>query len=70
MSNIRTIIKDLVDTIPEEKLKKVFDVLEDLAERDIEEAWSIWGELGKDAVEGKWKDASEKHDYYLYGLKG
>ena len=69
MSTIRKIVKDMVDTIPDEKLKKVFEVLEGFVEWDIDEAWSIWGEFGKDAAEGRWKDASEKHDFYLYGIK-
>jgi hypothetical protein len=65
MSTIRKIVKDLVDTIPDEKLKKVFEVLEGFMEKDSDEAWSIWEEFGKDAVEGKWEDASERHDFYL-----
>ncbi|MBI2559616.1 MAG: hypothetical protein HYW14_00570 [Planctomycetes bacterium] len=69
MSTIRKIVKDMVDTIPDEKLKKVFEVLEGFVEQDIGEAWSIWEEFGKDAAEGKWKDASEKHNFYLYGIK-
>lgn len=68
MSAMRKIVKDLVDAIPDEKLEKAFEVLEGFAEKDIEEAWSKWGEFGKDAVEGKWTDASEKHDFYLYGI--
>ena len=39
-------------------------------EQDIDEAWSIWEEFGKDAIEGKWEDASERHDFYLYEIKG
>ena len=39
-------------------------------EQDIDEAWSIWEEFGKDAIEGKWEDASERHDLYLYEIKG
>ena len=70
MSAIREIVKDLVDTIPQEKLQKVFEVLEDFVEQDIDEAWSIWEEFGKDAIEGKWEDASERHDLYLYEIKG
>lgn len=70
MSAIRKIVKDLVDAIPDEKLEKAFEVLEGFAEKDIDEAWSKWIEFGKDAVEGKWADASEKHDVYLYGIKG
>lgn len=69
MSSIRKIVKDMIDTIPEEKLKKVLETLENILEKDLDEAWSIWGELGKDAIEGKWEDASERHDYYLYGIK-
>lgn len=69
MHTIRKIVKDMVDTIPEEKLKKVFETLEGFMGKDIDEAWSIWGEFGKDAVEGKWEDASERHDFYLYGIK-
>jgi hypothetical protein len=70
MSEIRKIVKDLVDEIPDEKLKKVYDILEGFVEKEVDEAWSIWGELGKDAIEGRWEDASERHDFYLYGIKG
>jgi hypothetical protein len=71
MSAIRKIVKDMVDAIPDEKLKKVFETLESIVEKDnIDEAWSVWGNFGKDAVEGKWEDASERHDFYLYGIKG
>ncbi len=70
MLAIRKIVKDMVDTIPEEKLKKVFEVLETIMEEDIDKAWSVWGEFGKDAGKGKWEDASERHDFYLYGIKG
>lgn len=38
-------------------------------EKDTKEAWSVWEEFGKDAIEGKWEDASERHDFYLYGIK-
>jgi hypothetical protein len=51
MNTIRKIVKDLVDTIPDEKLKKVYEVLEGFVESDVDEAWSIWGEFGKDAIE-------------------
>ena len=47
----------------------VFEVLEDIKEKDINEGWVIWGEFGRDAAEGKWEDASERHDFYLYGIK-
>lgn len=67
MSTIREVVKEMVDTIPDEKLKKVFEVLEEFVEQDNDEAWSIWEEFGKDAIEGKWEDASERHDSYLYG---
>jgi len=69
MSVLRNIVKNMVDAIPEEKLAKVYDALEGFVEKDIDEAWSVWGEIGKDAAEGKWEDASEKHDFYLYGIK-
>jgi len=65
----REFVKDLVDTIPDEKLKEVIEMLEDFVERDIEEAWSIWGEFGKNPGEGRWDDASERHDFYLYGIR-
>jgi len=68
MSTIRKIVEDLVDTIPDKKLKEVFEVLEGFVEKDIDEAWSIWAKFGQDAVEGKWEDASERHDFYLYGV--
>ncbi|MEN4006443.1 MAG: hypothetical protein PQ964_03700 [Methanobacteriaceae archaeon] len=70
MITIRKIVKDMVDTIPDEKLKKVFEVLEGIMEKDVDKAWSIGEEFGKDAIEGKWEDASERHDFYLYGIKG
>ena len=70
MLGIRKIVKDIVDTIPDEKLKEVLDTIEGLIEMDIDEAWLTWAEFGKDAGEGKWQDASEKHDFYLYGIKG
>jgi HSP90 family molecular chaperone len=69
MLAIRRIIKDMVDTIPEEKLKKVFEMLDDIMEKNVDEAWDVWEEFGKDAIEGKWEDASERHDFYLYGIK-
>jgi len=65
----REFVKDLVDTIPDEKLKEVIEMLEDFVERDIEEAWSIWEEFGKNSGEGRWSDASERHDFYLYGIQ-
>ncbi|PJA79136.1 MAG: hypothetical protein CO148_09010 [Nitrospirae bacterium CG_4_9_14_3_um_filter_41_27] len=70
MPSIRKIVKDMVDTIPEEKLKSLIEILEEIKEGDIKEAWSIWDNFGKDAIEGKWEDASERHDFYLYGIKG
>ncbi len=70
MSTIRKIVKDIVDTIPDEKLNEVFQVLEGFVEQDTDEARAIWREFGKDASEGKWNDASERHDFYLYGIKG
>ncbi len=69
MVTIRKIVKDMVDAIPEEKLKKVLETLEGIMEKDTEEAWSVWEEFGKDAIEGKWEDASERHDFYLYGIE-
>ncbi|ODS34552.1 MAG: hypothetical protein SCARUB_00287 [Candidatus Scalindua rubra] len=69
MVNIRKIVKDMVDAVPEEKLKKVLETLEGIMEKDTKEAWSVWEEFGKDAIEGKWEDASERHDFYLYGIK-
>jgi len=69
MSTIREVVKEMVDTIPDEKLNEVFEVLEGFVEQDIDEARSIWREFGKDAGEGKWDDVSERHDFYLYGIK-
>jgi hypothetical protein len=68
METMRKILKGLVDEIPEEKIEKAIEVLEDLTEEDSGEAWSIWAELGKNAIEGRWEDASERHDFYLYGM--
>jgi hypothetical protein len=70
MPSIRKIVKDMVDTIPEEKLKSLIEILEEIKEGDIKEAWLIWDNFGKNAIEGKWEDASERHDFYLYGIKG
>ncbi len=69
MITIRKIVKDMIDTISEKDLKKVFETLEIIMEKDRDEAWSVWEEFGKDAAEGKWDDASERHDFYLYGIK-
>jgi hypothetical protein len=68
METMRRILKGLVDEIPEEKIEKAIEVLEGLTEEDGGEAWSIWAELGKNAIEGRWEDASERHDFYLYGM--
>jgi len=70
MSNMRKIVKDMVDTLAEEELKKVFETIEIIMEKDRDEAWSVWADLGENAIEGKWADASEKHDFYLYGING
>lgn len=70
MPTIRKIVKEMVDAVPEEKLKEVFEILEGIMEKDMEEAWTVWEGFGKDAVDGKWEDASERHDFYLYGIKG
>ncbi|WP_169703638.1 hypothetical protein [Candidatus Kuenenia stuttgartiensis] len=40
-----------------------------LWKKDSNEAWSVWEELGKNAAEGKWNDASERHYFCLYGIK-
>ncbi|MBF8277143.1 MAG: hypothetical protein HW390_2216 [Candidatus Brocadiaceae bacterium] len=69
MITIRKIVKDMIDTMPEKDIKKVFETLEIIMEKDRDEAWSVWEEFGKDAAEGKWNDASERHDFYLYGIK-
>jgi len=68
METMRKILKGLVDEIPEEKIGKAIEVLEELTEEDGGEAWSIWAELGKNAIEGRWEDASVRHDFYLYGM--
>ncbi len=68
MDTIRKVLKDLVDEIPDQKIGKAIEVLEHLSEEDSNDAWAIWAELGKDAIEGRWKDASERHDFYLYGM--
>lgn len=69
MFSIRKIVKDMVDTIPEEKLKELVEILEEIKEGDVKEAWAIWDNFGKNAAEGKWEDVSERHDFYLYGIK-
>ena len=69
MVTIRKIVKDMIDAMPEDELKKVFETLEGIMEKDSDEAWSVWEKFGKDAAEGKWDDASERHDFYLYGIK-
>ena len=53
----------------EKDIKNVFGPLEIIMENDRDEAWSMWEEVGKDAAEGKWNDASERHDFYLYRIK-
>lgn len=69
MITIRKIVKDMIDTMPEKDIKKVFETLEIIMEKDSDEAWSVWEKFGKDAAKGKWDDASERHDFYLYGIK-
>ena len=59
----------MIDAMPEKDLKKVFETRELIMEKDRDEAWSVWEEFGKDAAEGKCNDASERHDFYLYGIK-
>jgi len=67
---LRKIIKDMVETMPEEKLKNLFEMITNIIdENNSDEAWSVWEEFGENAAKGKWKDASEKHDFYLYGIK-
>jgi hypothetical protein len=68
MDTMRKVLKDLVDEIPDQKIGKAIEVLEHLSEEDSNDAWAIWAELGKDAIEGRWKDASERHDFYLYRM--
>ncbi|MBM4331159.1 MAG: hypothetical protein FJ117_08010 [Deltaproteobacteria bacterium] len=68
MDTMRKILKGLVDEIPDQKIGKAIEVLEHLSEEGNNDAWAIWAEFGKDAIEGRWRDASEKHDFYLYGL--
>ncbi len=34
------------------------------------QGWKAWESLGKDAVEGKIANPSERHDHILYGEKG
>lgn len=50
MLTIRKIVKEMVDTIPEEKLKKVFEILEGIMEKDTDKAWLEWERIGKDAT--------------------
>lgn len=59
----------MVDTIPEERLKNVFEMISNVIEENNSEAWAVWEKFGKDAAKGKWKDAAEKHDFYLYGIE-
>lgn len=68
MITIRKIVKDMIDTMSEKDLKKIFATLEIIMEKDSDEAWDVWDAFGKDAAEGKWNDASERHDFYLYGI--
>ena len=67
MDAMRKILKDLVDEIPDQKMGRAIEVLERLSEEGSDDAWRVWAEFGSDAIEGKWKDASERHDFYLYG---
>jgi len=69
MSAIRQVAKELLDRIPDEKLSTAIEVLEQIAAEGTLEGWRLWSEIGNDAAEGKWEDASEQHDQYLYGSK-
>ena len=64
MSVIRKMTKDIVNAIPEETLRDAIEALEKVMEEELEQAWLVWEEVGEDAGEGKWEDASEKHDLY------
>jgi hypothetical protein len=68
MDTMRKVLRDLVDEIPDQKIGKAIEVLERLSEESSNDAWAIWAEFGKDAIEGRWEDASERHDFYLYGM--
>ena len=48
-------------------LKEIDEVEgEQAAVDDVSEGWQLWSKIGNDAGEGKWKDASEQHDEYIY----
>ncbi len=42
MLTIRNIVKEMVDTIPEEKLKKVFEIMEGVMEKDTEKGENLY----------------------------
>jgi len=69
MSPYRKIVHDLVEDLPEDKLRDAIEALEKISGTDQGTAWDLWGKLGEDAVEGAWPDASENHDAYLYRVK-
>ena len=69
METMRKIVKDMIDILPEEKLRRLYDSLEEILEENASDAWRVWAEFGTDAAEGKWEDASKRHDHYLYGTE-
>jgi hypothetical protein len=66
MSTLREDAKELLDKVPEDNLPAAIDALEQLASDPLSEGWPVWSEMGDEAVEGTWEDASERHDEYLY----
>lgn len=68
MSAMRKIVQNLINDVPDKKLKEVVKVVENIIDEEVKEGWSIWLKFGEDAAEGKWEDASEKHNFYLYGV--
>lgn len=65
MSTLREDAKELLDKVPEDNLPAAIGVLEQPSSDSLSEGWRVWSEMGDEAVEGRWQDASERHDEYL-----
>lgn len=52
-----------------EGMKQEKNVRDNQKQKDIQQAWDTFREMGKDAVEGQLSDTSINHDPYLYGGK-
>ena len=41
----------------------------DSEQKNVQQAWDTFRQMGKDAIEGQLSDTSINHDQYLYGRK-